>query len=363
MRALFLVRAGVSALAMGGLVALAWGPAQYLRDDRTAAPSIRTVVLGSAPDAPSALTAWPTGVVDTAELVPGRAAAGIEPTALPVTAAEAAAAAGRPDTITVVGTPSADAVTGVGAVVTEADVDLLAALPEPRRTADVRFLVDPSGAALSVVGVDGAPDRGATLVDAASDRTTRTALDGHGEVADLLRVWAQVRPEITALVPSASGGPAASILAATGVDPGLATPVLTPGTRPWRTVVARTVTRELLPALAHGRAPVSPALLAQRSPAGLVTIADGSARLTARGAAYAVAARVVQPGSRAMAVRAPDDLVAQAYARPGGGASLLVWNPGAARTLVLQFPAGDHALRLELPVGAGALTGVVLAPR
>lgn len=362
MMRLLVVRSVVSTVALGVLVALAWGPARYLTQDEQSVASIGDVVLGAAPDAPSQLSPWPTGVVDTATLVPGRAAPAGEPVAKPVTPEEARAAEARSDTITVVGAPG-DPVTGVGAVVTEDDVAALASLADPERTADVRFLVDPAGAALSVFGVDGAPDRAAQVVRSGAGSTAVAALDRHPEVADLVRVWAQIRPELTALVPSRPTGPTGAILAATGLDPGVGTPVMQPGSRPWRSVVARTVTRELLPALLQGRPPLSAALLAEQSPAGLLALGTDSPELTARGAAYAVAARVVQPESRPMAVQAPSDLVAQAYARPGGGASLLVWNPGGARELTLQFPEGDRFLQVRVTVAAHALTGVALAAR
>ncbi len=354
------MRGGVKALgAVGAVVALSVGPARhYLASD--APPSILDVHLVDDPAAAPRLPVWPVGVVDTAEALPGGDERP-EPPVTPLTYAEATVAAARKDraTVTLVGAPSDVPLLGVGSVITAGDVAYLAALPEPLRTRVVGFLAQADGAALSVTAVDGPATGDVTVVRRGSPASARDALDAHRDVARLLKVWSQVRPDLSALLGSDAPGPdAADVAGASGLEAGASGR----GTREASTV-ARVVTEEILPELDAGHVPLAPALLAARSPGGLLALEDDQPVLTARGAAYAVAARVVQPGVRATPVRVVGPVRARAFARPGGGASVLLWNPGARRTVTVLAPAGDRVLRVRVTVAAGALTGVVLGAR
>lgn len=352
-------RLGVALLVLGSVGGLGYGPAQhYLVDADEAAVSVLSVSLVDDPAAAPQLPVWPVGVVDTADAVPGDGLRP-EPPVTPLTYAEAEALAGEPLTVTLVGKPRGEGLLGVGAVVTAEDVAYLADLPEPARTRVVGFIAEADGAALSVTGVDGYPAGELDVVRRGSSDESFAALAAHPEVDALVRIWSQVRPELTAVVGSESASP--GVAGQSGLMSGVSGPA---GVGPdYADAVEDAVVDEILPALDAGRVPLSVGLLADRSPAGLVDVEDDEPRLTARGAAYAVAARVVQPGARPVGTRTTGTVVTRAFARPGGGVSVLLWNPGGRRTVAVQVPSGDRVLRFSVELAAGALTGAVLGAR
>ena len=89
-------------------------------------------------------------------------------------------------------------------------------------------------------------------------------------------------------------------------------------------------------------------------------LGDGPVRMTARGAAYAVAARAVQPGSRLLPTRGGEVVDARVVQRPDGRVAVLAWNDGPATTLTVQVPEGDRVLRYRLRLPGRALTAAVL---
>ncbi|WP_309647064.1 hypothetical protein [Nocardioides sp.] len=360
-------RVAAAVVAAGLVAGLGYGPVLHYLEPAGAA-SILDVRVVDDPFAAPRLPAWPRGAVDSSRgLVDLRLTESVEPPALPITFADAQEALDAPATVTVVAEPRNRAIPGVGVELTASDVEDLAALDEPGRSAVVRMLTAADGAALSVFAL-GTGTAGRTLLVAGDSSGTRRALlDDFPAEEDLLRVWAQLRPDLSVLVPEGATldddgvyGPAATT--------GLPVPAdrarrAEPGTRAWSQVVDQVVHDEIFAALDAGRPPVASALMAGRSPAGLLELDGGDSRLTPRGTAYAVAARAVQPGSRLMATRATGDLGARALARPDGGASVLVWNPRGARTVTLQLPDGDRFLRFEVEVAARSLTSVVLGDR
>lgn len=354
----------VGLAALAAVLGLGWGPVQHLRVTAGDPPSIREVVLGAAPGAPARLVPAPPGIVDSAGLLPGRARPAAPPRWRRVDVATGTADAVRPGTVTVVG-PAARALPGVGAVVSAADVGLLARLPEPTRTDLVRFVVEADGAGLAVIGVGGLPGEDSRLVDRGSSRRAKAFVDSPPEVGDLVAVWAQVRPDLVAVVSrgrSTASDPGA--VAVAGIDPGTRTPVREVGGPAWRRAVESVTEGELLPGLDDAAPVVSPALLAARSAAGLVDTADdGSPVLTARGAAYAVAARAAPPGSHEVPVQVAGDDGAprvRVFRLPDGRVSVLVWNRGPARRVLLQVPVGRRVAQLRVPVAGDALTAAVV---
>ncbi|ANH37946.1 hypothetical protein I601_1511 [Nocardioides dokdonensis FR1436] len=338
---------------------LAWGPAGLAWQDQPTGPgSISDVTLGPEPGTPPSAARWGAGVVDSAGDRP-RGRSRPVPRVRRSTYAAAALRATRPGTVSVVGAARGRRLAGVGAVVDDDDVRVLADLSEPGRSRTVAALIDTDALALSVLALGSRPDRSSAVADVERD-AGRLAL--HPGVVDLVEVWAPLRPDLVPLVQGRDrrGRAPARSVAASRAGRGEAVDAA-PGSRTWRQVVARTVD-ELYAALDAGRAPVSPALLADLSPAGLLH-AD-TARLTARGAAYAVAARAVQPGSRALAVNVGGDgLTARAFARPGGGTTVLLHRTGPVRAAFLQVPDGRRVATVRVELAPGALTAVVLDPR
>lgn len=351
-------RAFATSLTVAGVVALGIGPVRVALDRNPAE-------IGTSPPVPLVLTdepgldpVWAPGLVDSRTRTPlGRAARVAKPERIDLDTALADVA--DPGTLSVVGPAEGQDLAGVGVVVAGDEARTLLALPEPDRARAVGTLVRPDEAGLAVFAVGAAP-RDALVIDRFSGPGRRTRLQQADEdVAELVAGWAQVRPDLRALV---NRGRAAGADLPEASEPGgggaAAAGDAQPGTRRWDAVVARAVREEILPAVDAGRAAISPHLLhgADR----LVELEDGSVTLTARGTAYAVAARAIQPGSRLLPTRGPEDLEARVLTRPDGRIAVLAWNDGATRALVVQVPEGDRVLRYELSLRGRALTAVVL---
>lgn len=348
-------RTVATGLTAAGVAALAIGPVRVLLDQNDGTgddPVGRSALVLT--ETPGRAPGWRPGLVDTVAALPGEDVRTVPRSAL-VDFAEAAALVDDPDTLSVVGGARDEQLPGVGAVVTTADAERLLALPEPRRTRVVARVVDSRALGLSVLAVDGLPDR-AVVVETTSGRKRRALLERTSPaVAELAAGWAQLRPDLRALV---SRGPATGD-AASDPEPAEGSPsTAEPGSRGWRRLVSRAVRREILPALGRGRAPVAAHLLEGED--ALLTLADGPARPTARGAAYAVAAWAVQPGSRLLEVRGGSAVDARVLQRPDGRTAVLVWNPGAARTLTVQLPDGTGVRRHALRLAAGSFSAAVL---
>lgn len=339
-------------LTLTGVVALGIGPVRVFLDRNPAEVGTSAPVPLVLTDEPGLDPVWAPGRVDSRSRL-ARPAQVARPERIDLETA--LAAVDDAGVLSVVGPAEERDLAGVGTVVAGDEARTLLGLPEPERTRAVATLVEPDGAGLAVFAVGAAP-RDALVVDRFSGPGRRERLEqADDDVAELVAGWAQVRPDLRALV---SRG------AARGGDPTAVGGRLDdarpdrPGSRAWDEAVARAVREEILPALDAGRAAVAPHLL--HGDDALVSLEDGSLSLTARGTAYAVAARAVQPGSRLLPTRGPEDLDVRVVARPDGRVALLAWNDEAARTLVVQVPEGDRVLRYELSLRGRALTAFVL---
>ncbi|MAY98552.1 hypothetical protein [uncultured Nocardioides sp.] len=335
-------------LTVTGLVALGVGPVRVALDRNPGVagePERPPIVLTSSP---GAAPAWLTGSVDTVRHLPGD---GPRRVAKPerIDLAAALEVLDDPETLSVVGASEDARLPGVGVVVTEAEAEQLVDLDEPRRTRVLTRLVDTGAMGLSVFAVGAAPDK-ALVVDGDSGPGRQEKLRRASvPVADVVEGWAQLRPDLRALVNRQQVEPAPR----TGE-----VPVAEPREKAWERAVSRVVRREILPALDEGRAPLAPALTAGED--ALVLLGDGPVRMTARGAAYAVAARAVQPGSRLLPTRGGEVVDARVVQRPDGRVAVLAWNDGPATTLTVQVPEGDRVLRYRLRLPGRALTAAVL---
>ncbi|MAO81732.1 hypothetical protein [uncultured Nocardioides sp.] len=341
-------RALATGLTVTGLVALGVGPVRVALDrnpgvvEEAGRPPI---VLSSSP---GAAPAWATGSVDTARQLPGDGPRRVaKPERVDLTAA--LELLDDADTLSVVGGSEDVRLPGVGVVVTEAEAERLIEVPEPRRTRLLSHVVDTEQMGLAVFAVGAAPEK-ALVVDGDSGPGRRAKLRKASEpVADVVEGWAQLRPDLRALVNRGRTEAAPR----TGEAP-----LAEPGERSWERTVDRVVRREVLPALDEGRAPLAPALIDGED--ALVLLGEGPARMTARGAAYAVAARAVQPGSRLLPTRGGEVVDARVLQRPDGRVAVLAWNDGPATTLTVQVPEGDRVLRYRLRLPGHALTASVL---
>lgn len=325
-------------LTLTGLVALGAGPVRVALDRNPAevgTDAVRPLALAQ----PDGWSGWEPGLVDTRRLREGRPVARIaKPERIDL--AQAMADLQDPDTLSVVGAPSEESLPGVGVVVTSSDARALLEIPEPRRSRVVSQVVAPDGLALSVFAVE-TPPRRALVVDLDSGPGRREKLaEASPDVAALVTGWAQVRPDLRALV--SRGGREATAHRA-------------PVEQEWRDAVGAVVRSELLPALDAARAPMADRLLG-----GLLSMDDGATAATAQGAAYAVAGRAVVPGSRLLPVRGADGLDARVVQRPDGRVAVLVWNPGGDRTLTVQVPDAGRALRYELRLAGGTFSAALL---
>ncbi|CAM3642412.1 hypothetical protein NOMA109596_04955 [Nocardioides marinus] len=335
-------------LTVTGLVALGVGPVRVALDRNPGVagePERPPIVLTSSP---GAAPAWLTGSVDTVRHLPGDGPRRVaKPERVDLTAA--LALLDDPDTLSVVGGSEDARLPGVGVVVTEAEAERLIGVPEPRRTRLLSHVVDTEQMGLAVFAVGAAPEK-ALVVDGDSGPGRQAKLRKASEpVADVVEGWAQLRPDLRALVNRGRTEPAPRSGEA---------PLADPGERSWERAVDRVVRREILPALDEGRAPLAPALIDGEE--ALVLLGEGPARMTARGAAYAVAARAVQPGSRLLPTRGGESVEARVLQRPDGRVAVLAWNDGPATTLTVQVPEGDRVLRYRLRLPGHALTASVL---
>ena len=341
-------RALATGVTIAGLVALGVGPLRVALDRNPGVagePERPPIVLS---EAPGAAPSWLPGAVDTARHLPGD---GRRRVGKPerVDLAVALGLLDEAETLSVVGGGEDVQLPGVGVVVTEDAAERLIDLSEPRRTRVLTRIAATDDMGLSVFAVGAAPKR-ALVVDADSGAQRRLKLrQASVPVADVVEGWAQLRPDLRALVNRREVEPAPR----TGE-----VPVAEPRERAWERAVSRVVRREILPALDEGRAPISDALLEGEE--ALVLLGDGPVRMTARGAAYAVAARAVQPGSRLLPTRGGEAVDARVVQRPDGRVAVLAWNDGPATTLTVQVPEGDRVLRYRLRLPGRALTAVVL---
>lgn len=342
-----------TSLTVTGVVALGIGPVRVFLDRNPAEVGTSAPAPLVLTDEPGTDPVWAPGQVDSRSRL-DRLARVARPERIDLeTALRAVDDAG---VLSVVGPAEERDLAGVGTVVAGDEARLLLGLPEPERTRAVATLVEPDEAGLAVFAV-GATPRDALVVDRFSGPGRRERLErADDDVAELVAAWAQVRPDLRALVSRGAARRADDRPAVGGrLDDAGAD---RPGSPGWDDAVGRAVREEILPALDAGRAAVAPHLLLGPDP--LAALEDGSVSLTARGTAYAVAARAVQPGSRLLPTRGPEDLDVRVLARPDGRVALLAWNDEAARTLVVQVPEGDRVLRYELSLRGRALTAVVL---
>lgn len=355
------VRQAVVGVAIAGIGALGWGPARYLVAGDHAASADSMSLFGD-PYAPPSMGPWPTGIADT-EARDGILGAGREaPTGAWLTPADARARPPGTAYVLVTGGAAGHRLAGVGTVLTGRDVTALLDLDQPARDDTIRYLSGTDGAALGLFAMTGEPRGRPQLVNRRStEQRRRLLLTGDDDVKAFIDLSAQQRPDLSVLV-TPPGYDAAAAL----TDVGLPTPgergdaPTNPATMAYRSAVEEAVD-EIFPALAARREVVAPHLLTGTDDDGLFELGADGATPTARGAAWGVAALAVPPGSKLAPVRATGGIRAMAFARPQGGASVLVWNPGPARRITVDLPYGDQVHRVRVKIAAGALTAVLLA--
>ena len=340
-----------TSLTVTGLVALGVGPVRVALDRNPAEVGIDEVAAIQLTDTPGQAPSWAVGLVDTKRHLPdGEPRRVRRPESIDLETA--LRALGGADVVSVIGGAGPARLAGVGAVVTEEEAAALAALPEPDRTDLLTFIADTDALGLSVYAVDQLPDRAVVIDRDTGDARREVLEERHPAAAGIIDAWAQLRPDLRALV---SRGAAPDV----EVD----APLLRPDASPsrgaaWERSVERTVRQEIFPALDEGRSPVSPSLLLGED--ALVVSRDGAPSLSARGATYAVAARALMPGSRLLPIRGGRDFDLRLVMRPDGRVAVLAWNPGPTAPLDIQLPDSGRAERFEVTLAGRSFTTVLL---
>jgi hypothetical protein len=340
-----------SSLTVTGLVALGVGPVRVALDRNPADLEQDEIASIQLTDTPGQAPSWTVGLVDTKRHLPDGAARRVRrPESIDLETA--LRALGGRDVVSVIGGAGPARLAGVGAVVSEEEAAALAALPEPGRTDLLTYIADTDALGLSVYAVDQLPDRAVVVERDTGDARREVLEERHPAAAGIIDAWAQLRPDLRALV-SRGAAPEVQV-----DDPLLQQDGSRARGAAWERAVERTVREEIFPAVDEGRSPVSPSLLVGDE--ALVVSRDGDPALSARGAAYAVAARALMPGSRLLPIRGGRDFDLRVVMRPDGRVAVLAWNPGPTAPLVIQLPDSGRAERFQVTLAGRSFTTVLL---